>query len=138
MGFTFFKKVPYNTLVVPSTMLKHVKVGKYIEYMRQKPSKNMLIVKSHPGMKCLNIFFYVFSSQNEISSLPFSQGWVHPGMKFIPAKTCKQWETLHHRQGRFHSRTSFIPGWNFTCKHPLSVRHLVKCKHVRTAGSRTF
>ena len=41
-------------------MFKHDEVGKYIEYMRQKLSKYMLIVKFHPGMKGLLIFFSFF------------------------------------------------------------------------------
>ena len=47
-------------------MFEHVKVGKHIEHIRQKLSKSMLIVKFHPGMKCLHNFFSFF----------------HPGMKF--------------------------------------------------------
>ena len=47
-------------------MLEHVKVGKHIEHIRQKLSKSMLIVKFHPGMKCLDNLFYFF----------------YPGMKF--------------------------------------------------------
>ena len=35
--------------------------------MRQKLSKNMLIVKFHPGIKCLHIFL-LFLSRDEISS----------------------------------------------------------------------
>ena len=57
-------------------MLKHVDVGKHIEYMRQKLRKNMLSLKFHPRMKCLLVFFSFFilaflgmsSSRDEISS----------------------------------------------------------------------
>ena len=49
--------------------------------MRQKLSKNMLIIKFDPGIS-LNVFFSPFFIQDEISSLSFWQGWVHPGMKF--------------------------------------------------------
>ena len=90
-----------------------------LEYIRQKLKKHAhfkilswdevftrLFFFFHPGMK----FHPCLSSQDE-----FILEW-----NFISAKTCKQWETFHHRQGWFHPRTSFIPGWNFTSKHPLT------------------
>ena len=43
----------------------------------------MLIVNFHPGMKFLHIYFL---SGGEISSLSFSQEWVHPRMKFHAAE----------------------------------------------------
>ena len=64
--------------LVTFIMFKHVKVGKYIEHMRQNLSKDMLIVKFHPGMKYLHMSFFfpprdqiltgMSSSQVEISS----------------------------------------------------------------------
>ena len=63
---SLFVKRLYNMFLATFIMFKHVKVGKYIEDMRQNVSENMLIVKLHPGMKCLHIFFSFF----------------HPGMKF--------------------------------------------------------
>ena len=50
-----------------------------------KIKKNMLILKFHPVMKCLHVFFSFFLSGDEISSLSFIPGW-----NFISTKTCKQ------------------------------------------------
>ena len=47
------KKEKKNQNFFRKTLRSNLKVGKHIEYMRQKLSKNMLIVKFHPGMKCL-------------------------------------------------------------------------------------
>ena len=66
---SLFIKRSYNTFLVTFIMFKHDKVGKYIECMRQKLSKYKLIVKFHPGMKGLLIFFFFFSSWDEISSV---------------------------------------------------------------------
>ena len=68
-GASFFIKRSCIIYLVTFIMFKHVKVGKHIEYMRQKIIKNMLIGKFHPGIKCLNIFFSFF---------------FHPGMKSHP------------------------------------------------------
>ena len=56
-GFTFYKR-PSNAFFLTFIMLKHGKVRKHIEHMRQKLSKNMLIVKYYPGMKRLHVFFW--------------------------------------------------------------------------------
>ena len=63
---------------------KHVNFGKHVWIHTSKNflKKIMLILKFHPEMKCLHVFFFFFSSRDEISSLSFWQGWVHPGMKF--------------------------------------------------------
>ena len=68
----------------------------------------MLILKFHPGMKCLHVFFSFF----------------HPGMKFHPCLSSR--DETSSRQKRVSSkrhftidRDDFIPGRNFTCKHPL-------------------
>ena len=66
-------KKSYNIFLRTFIMFKHVKVEKHIENMREKSSKNMLIVKFHPGMKCLNILFFFF----------------HPGMKFYSGENVK-------------------------------------------------
>ena len=60
---SLFIERPYIFLLI-FVMFKHVKVGKQIEYMRQKLSKNMFIVKFHPEMKCLHVFFVFFSSRD--------------------------------------------------------------------------
>ena len=69
LGFTFYKKA-CNIFLVTFITLKHVKVGKHIEYMRLKLSKNMLLVKFHPEMKSLHTFFSFF----------------HPEMNFQPGE----------------------------------------------------
>ena len=58
-------------------MLKRVTLESIIEYVRQKLIKNMRILKFHPGMKCLHVFFFFF----------FIPGWnlipvFHPRIKF--------------------------------------------------------
>ena len=58
-------------------MFKQVKVGQHIEYMVQKLSKNIVIVKFHPDMKSFQILFSFFLSQGEISKT----GMIHSGMK---------------------------------------------------------
>ena len=41
--------------------VKHVKVEEHIEKMCQKLSKNLLVVKFHPAMVYLHIFFSIFN-----------------------------------------------------------------------------
>ena len=59
---TFMLSVCSNTLTLESIF----------KYIRQKFIKNMLILKFHPRMKCLHVFFSFFhpclSSRDEISS----------------------------------------------------------------------
>ena len=59
-------KKHYSIFLLTFIMYKHVKVEKDIEYMRQKLSKNMLIVKFHSALKCLHLFFFLFLSLYEI------------------------------------------------------------------------
>ena len=79
-----------------------------LEYIRQKLKKHAHL-KFHPGMKCLQVFFSFF----------------HPRMKFYPCLSSRY--EISSRQKRVNSkrhvtidRDDFIPGWNFTCKHPLN------------------
>ena len=61
-------------------MFKHAEFGKHTWIHTSKIKKNMLILKFHPGMKCLHVFFSFFhlgmklhpclSSQDEVSSRP--------------------------------------------------------------------
>ena len=73
-------------------------VGKHIEYMRQKSSKNILV--NYISTKCLHIFFLFFSSPDEILFL-----WKRPSSK------------RHFTIDMY----DFISGWNCTRKHPLTV-----------------
>ena len=90
-SFSFYK-MPY-TFLLTSIMLKHVEVGKYIEYMRQKLRKNMLTLKFHPGMKCLHVFFSFFI----------------PGWNFIPAflGMSSSQDEISSRQKRVNSKRLF-------------------------------
>ena len=99
MFHSFMLSLCSNTLTLESIF----------EYIRQKLIKNMLILKFHPGMKCLHVFFSFF----------------HPGMKSHSCLSSR--DEISSRQKRVNSqrhritidRDDFIPGWNFTCKHPL-------------------
>ena len=57
---SLFIKKPYNIFLLTFIIFRHVKVGKHIECMRQKLSKNMLIVNFDPVFKCLHVFFSFF------------------------------------------------------------------------------
>ena len=63
---SLFLKRFYNIFLVTFTMFKHVKGEKHMDYMRQKFSKNTLIVKLHPGMKCLHISFPFFIPEQNL------------------------------------------------------------------------
>ena len=78
------------------------------EYIRQKLKKNMLILKFHPGIKCLHIFFSFFHPEMKFYSCLFDSDEFIPGWNFISVKTCKQVETFHHRQGWFRPGTKLI------------------------------
>ena len=100
-------------------MFKHVNFWKHIWLIHQKSIKNMLILKFHPGMKCLQVFFFFF---------------FHPGMKSHFCLSSR--DEISSRQKCLNSkrhltidRGDFIPGrvlgvfipvWNFTRKHPLN------------------
>ena len=111
---SLFTKRPYVSLYSYFHYVLTCWIWKTYLNIYVKNKKNMLILKFHPGMKSLHLFFSFFSFREEISSLSFIPRW-----NFISAETCKQEEIFHHTQGWFHPRTSFIPGWIFTCKHPL-------------------
>ena len=101
-----------NTLI----MFKHVNFGKHIWIQRQKLKKYMLFLKFHPGMKCLHVFFFFFSPQDEVSSLSFWQGWVHP-----PDEISSRQKRVNSKRYFTIDSDDFVPGWNFACKHPLAV-----------------
>ena len=82
-----------------------------LKYIRQK-------LKKHAHFK--------ISSRDEVFTRLFF--FFHLRMKFHPCLSCrteissrqKRAKTFNHKQGWFHPGTSFILGWNFTCKHPLN------------------
>ena len=76
--FTFYQEALYFITFIPSLCSNTFTLESIFEYVRQKLIKNMRILKFHPGMKCLHIFFsffhhglkshLCFSSPDEISS----------------------------------------------------------------------
>ena len=76
---TFMLSLCSNTLTLESIF----------KYIRQKLIKNMLILKFHPKMKCLHVFFDVF----------------HPRMKFHPC--ISSWDEISSRQERVNSKRHF-------------------------------
>ena len=95
-GASLFIRTPYNIRFLTFILFKHVKVGKHIEYMRQKLSKNMLIVKFHPSKKCLHIFFFFHP---RIKSHP---GFFYTGIGSSQTEISfrrKRVNSFHHRQG---------------------------------------
>ena len=84
----------YNVLSLCSNTLESI-----FEYIRQKLIKNMLILKFHPGMKCLHVFFSFF----------------HPGMKSHPCLSSRNeilsWQKRVNSKRHFNiDRDDFIPG----------------------------
>ena len=91
--------ITFKTLTLESTF----------EYIRQKIYIFIFILKFHPGMKCLHVFFVFFSSRNEISS---------------------RQKRVNSKRHFTIDRDDFIPEWNFTCRHPLRWKKEKKtCKH---------
>ena len=68
LGFTFYKEALCFITFILSLCSNTLTLESIFEYIRQKLIKNMLILKFHPGMKCLHVFFSFF----------------HPGMKSHP------------------------------------------------------
>ena len=77
--FTFYKEALCFIIFILSLCSNMLNLETILEYIRQKLKKNMLILKFHPGMKSLHLFFSFFhsgkkfhhylSSRDEISSL---------------------------------------------------------------------
>ena len=117
-GFTFYKEALCFIIFILSSLCSNMlNLENILEYIRQKLKKHAHFKISFRDEEFTRLFFF-FSFRDEISSLSFIPGW----WNFISAKTYKQQETFHHRQRWFHPGTSFIPGWNFTCKHPLNLK----------------
>ena len=76
---------PYNVFLLTFIMFRHVKIGKHIEYMRQKLSKNKLIVKFHPGGSVYTSFFLLFiPERNSIPVLNIKRHFTIDRDDFIP------------------------------------------------------
>ena len=92
-----------HTLIIFKTLT----LESIFEYIRKKIYIRILILKFHPGMKCLNVFFSFLRPGMKFHPCLFDRDEFILGWNFISAKACKQWETFHHRQGWFHPGTSF-------------------------------
>ena len=116
--FTFYKEALSFIAFILSLYSNTSTLESIFEYICQKwkktkkTKKNMLILKFHPGVKCLHVFF---SSRDEISSV------------FLTEMSSSR-DEISSRQKRVNSkrhftidRDDFILGWNFTWKHPLGV-----------------
>ena len=66
------------------------------------------------GMKCLDVFFFLFPTPDGISFLSFLQGWVYPGMKFHLGQ-----KRVNSKRHFTIGRDDFIPGWNFKLVNTL-------------------
>ena len=80
--FTFFIKGPYVSFIHTLIMFKHVNFEKHI-WIHTSKIRKMLILKFHPGMNCLHVFF---SSPDEISSLPFIPGQISSRQNRVNSK----------------------------------------------------
>ena len=87
---SLFIKRSYNIFLVNFIMFEHTKVGKHIEYMLQKLSKDVLVSKFQPRMKFLHIFFSFFHPRMKSHSCLFDRDEFILGCTLIPGKTCKQ------------------------------------------------
>ena len=114
---SLFTKRPYVSLYSYFHSVQTCWIWKIYLNTSVKNKKNMLILKFHPGMKCLHVFF------------PF----LHIGMKFHPCLSSR--DEISSRQKRLNSkrhftidRDDFIPGWNFTCKH--AIRSFISAEYT--------
>ena len=58
--FTFYKEALCFIIFILSLCSNTLTLESIFEYIRQKLIKNMLILKFHPEMKCLHVFFSFF------------------------------------------------------------------------------
>ena len=87
--FTFYKEAFCFMTFILSLYSNTLTLESIFKYIRQKLIKNMLILKFHPGMKCLHVFFSFF----------------HPGMKFHPCLSSR--DEISSRQERVNSKRHF-------------------------------
>ena len=92
LDFTFYKEALCFITFILSLCSNTLTLESIFEYIRQKLIKNMLILKFHPGMKCLHVFFSFF----------------HPGMKFHPCLSSR--DEILSRQKLVNSKKHFTIG----------------------------
>ena len=97
--FTFYKEALFFITFISSLCSNTLTLESIFEYICQKLIKNMRILKFHPGMKCLHIFFSFF----------------HPRLKSHPCLSSR--DEISSQQKRVNSkrhftidRDDFIPG----------------------------
>ena len=118
---SLFIKRPYNIFLLTFIMFIHVKVGKHIEYMGQKISKNMLIAKFIPGWSaCTSFFPFFIPGWNFVTVF-----WT--GMSSSRDEVSSREKRVNSKRHFIIDRDDFIQGWNFTCKHPLRVQMFKRC-----------
>ena len=89
---SLFTKRPYVSLYSYFHYVQTCWIWKTYLNTFVKNSKNMLILKFHPGMKCLHVFFSFF----------------HPGMKFHPCLSSR--DEILSRQKLVNSKKHFTIG----------------------------
>ena len=88
-GFHFLQRGLMFHYIHTFIMFKHAEFGKHTWIHTSKIEKNMLILKFHPGMKCLHILFSFF----------------HPGMKFHRCLSSQ--DEISSRQKRVNCKRHF-------------------------------
>ena len=117
-GLHFLQRGLMSHYIQTFIMFKHVESGKHNSIHMSKIKKACSFQNFILGWSVYTVFFSFFHPGMNFIRLSFRREFIR-GWNFISAKTCKQQETFHHRQGWFHPGSSFIPGWNFTCKLPF-------------------
>ena len=72
-GFNFYKEALCFIIFILSLCSNMLNLENILEYICQKFKKNMLILKFHPRMKCLHVFFSFFHPRMK-SHLSFIPG----------------------------------------------------------------
>ena len=116
--FTFYNEALCFVVFILS-LCSNTTLENIFEYIHQKFLKKYAHFKILSRDEFFTRFFFLFFIPGW-NFIPVFRDEFIPGWNFISTKTCKQWETFHHRQGWFHPGTSYIPGRNIPCKHPLS------------------
>ena len=96
-GFTFYKETLCFIIFILSLCSNMLNLENILEYIRQKLKKHAHFKISSRDEVFTRLFFF-FSSRDEISS---------------------RQKRVNSKRHFTIDRDDFIPGWNFTCKHPL-------------------
>ena len=84
-------------------MFKTLTLESIFEYICQKWKKKHAHFKISSRDDVFTHLFLFFHPGTIFHPYLFDREESIPGWNFISVKTCKQWETFHHRQGWFHS-----------------------------------